>query len=347
MKALRLHAVKDLRVDDLPEPQAGHGQVKVKVMAVGLCGSDVHYYTHGRIGDQVLKAPMIQGHEGAGVVAEVGPGVTGLAVGRRVAIEPARPCGRCEWCETGRPNLCPKVVFCSTPPNDGLMAEFAVMAAYQCVPIPDDLSFDEAAMLEPLQVSIHAMNLARDAMRAGATVAVVGSGSIGLGCLQMAKVSGAARVIATDRFDYRLDLARRLGATDTVNVEHADPVHAVMDLTGGRGADLVFECSNRAGGTPQAYGIAAIGGAVVLVGIPEEDEILVDTHVARRKELAVRYVRRSRFAMRQALTLVTGGMVNVKPWVTHRMPLADSPKAFEMVTRYSDGIVKAVILPNG
>ncbi|MBL7140073.1 MAG: NAD(P)-dependent alcohol dehydrogenase [Planctomycetes bacterium] len=344
MKALVLHAVRDLRVDEWPEPEAGPGQVKVRVRAVGVCGSDVHYYTHGRIGDQVVREPMIVGHEGAGEIVDLGDGVTGLKVGQRVTLEPAHSCGQCEWCRTGKPNVCPNVKFCSTPPNNGLMCEFAVLSAEQCIPIPDALSFEEAAMLEPLQVSVHAANLV--GVVPGETAAVVGAGCIGLGCMEMARAGGASRIIVTDKLGYRLDLARDLGADETVNVSEEDPADAVLRLTDGRGANLVFECTNKAAGAPQAYDLAGIGGRVCLVGIPEEDEICVDSHRPRRKELRVQYVRRSRHAAHQAITLVANGQVDVARWVTHRVGLAEAKKAFEMVSKYADGVLKAVVLPS-
>jgi L-iditol 2-dehydrogenase len=343
MKALVLHQRGDLRVDDVPEPKAGPGQVLVRVRAVGVCGSDVHYYTHGRIGKQVVAQPMIQGHEGAGEIAALGKGVKGLCVGQRIAIEPANPCGHCEFCRTGRPNLCPTVQFCSTPPTDGLMCKFAVIGARQCIPIPDRMTFDEAAMLEPLQVGVHANNLAR--VRPDETVAVVGSGSIGLACMQVARVAGAGRLIVTDKHDYRLRLARKLGATDTINVDKQDPEEVVKELTNGRGADCVFECTNRGTGAPQAYGLAGIGGRVILVGIPEEDEIVLDAHEPRRKELTVQYVRRSRHAARQAIDLVMSKRVDVKSWVSHRVPLSRAKQVFDLAAEYKDDVLKAVILP--
>ncbi len=343
MKALVLHGVRDLRMEERERPKAGPGQVLVRIRSVGLCGSDVHYYTHMRIGDQVVERPQVPGHEAAGEIAEVGPGVEGLEVGLRVAIEPALSCGRCEFCTTGRPNICPDVVFGSTPPHDGLMREFAPLEPEQCVPIPDALSFDEAAMLEPLQVTVHASNLAP--VRPGETVAVVGCGSIGLGCMEMARLGGALRLIVTDRLDYRLDLARKLGADETVNVEACDPAAAVREWTGGRGADLVFECTNRAAGAPQAYDLAAIGGRVCLVGIPKEDSITLDAHEYRRKELTVQYVRRSRHAARQAIDLVACGKLDVASWITHTFDLDHAARAFELVDEYADGVLKAVIHP--
>ena len=343
MKALVLHGIHDLRVEERPKPEPGPGEALVRIRVVGLCGSDVHYYTHGRIGDQVLQAPMIVGHEGAGEVAGLGEGVTRLEIRQRIMLEPARSCGECEFCTTGRPNICPHVRFLSVPPHDGIMCEYAVLEKERCVPIPDEMSFEEAAMLEPLQVSVHAANLIRVAP--GETVAVVGAGCIGLGCMEMARVGGAARIIVTDKLDYRLDLARRLGADETINVDMEDPAEAVSRLTGGRGADLVFECTNRAAGQTQAYELAAIGGRVALVGIPAEDEVRIEPHRARRKELRVQYVRRSRFAERQAIRLVASGMLDVASWVTHRFRLEDAAGAFDLVERYADGVLKAVINP--
>jgi threonine dehydrogenase-like Zn-dependent dehydrogenase len=179
----------------------------------------------------------------------------------------------------------------------------------------------------------------------GETVAVVGAGAIGLGCMEMARVAGAGRTIVTDRLDYRLALAKRLGADETVSVKKGDPVAAVKKLSDGRGADLVFECTNKAAGAPQAYEIAATGGRVCLVGIPEEDQIVLDAHNARRKELSVQYVRRSRHAARQAIGLVAAGRLDVASWVTHEFPLEEAPKAFDLVEHYADGVLKAVVHP--
>jgi len=343
MKALVLHGIRDLRVQDLPEPQAGPGQVKVAVRAVGICGSDVHYYKQGRIGNQVVEKPQIAGHEGAGEVVELGPGVEGLEAGQRVAIEPSRYCGECEWCRADKPNVCPVVEFRSTPPYDGLMCEWVVLDPQQCIPIPNAMTFEEAALLEPLQVAVHAAN--RIGVRAGETVTVVGAGTIGLGCMAMARVAGAGQIIVTDRLDYRLALAKQRGADEVVNVAADDPVEAVMRLTGGRGTDVVFECTNRAAGAPQAYDAASICGRVALVGIPEEDQIVLDAHEYRRKELTVQYVRRSRHAADRAIALVTSGELDVAGWVTHRVGLEDAPKAFEMVADYADGVLKAVVVP--
>jgi L-iditol 2-dehydrogenase len=226
---------------------------------------------------------------------------------------------------------------------DGLMCEYAVLEASQCLPVPDSLSLAEAAMLEPFQVSVHAANLV--GMRPGETVAVVGAGAIGLGCLQVARAGGAARVIVTDRLGYRLKIAKRMGADATIHVEKEAPAEAMNRLTDGHGADLVFECTNRAAGVVQAIQVAAIGARVACTGIAEEDTIPVDPHEARRKELSLVFTRRSRGTLRQALALVASGRADIASFVTHRFNLEHAAEGFELMEKYEDGIIKALIEP--
>lgn len=341
MKAAVLHAKRDMRVESRPEPKPAAGQVAVRVRAVGVCGSDVHYYKEMQIGDQVIRKPQPVGHEFAGEVAEIGPGVTNVRVGQRVAIEPGRPCHECRQCREGRPNCCPNVVFYGTPPVEGSLQELVLADAEQCIAIPDEMSFAEAAMLEPLQVGVHAYNLVH--CRPGDWVAIVGAGSIGLSCLAMAHAAGATRIIVTDKLDYRLDIARKLGATHTVNVARHDPLEAVLKVTDGLGADVVYEATNSAEGLDQALSLAVIAGRVAAIGIPPVDEVMFSTHHPRRKQLCVQWIRRSAHTIRQALELVAAGKVDVKPWITHRFPLDKVTEAFELVDGYKDGVLKAVI----
>jgi threonine dehydrogenase-like Zn-dependent dehydrogenase len=203
------------------------------------------------------------------------------------------------------------------------------------------MSFAEAAMLEPLQVGVHAFNLVP--CRPGQWAVVVGAGSIGLSCLAMVRAAGATRIVVTDQLDYRLELARNLGATHTVNVTREDPAEAVRGLTDGLGADAVYEATNSAEGLGQATALAAIAGRVAAIGIPPVDDITFSTHHPRRKQLTIQYCRRSAHTIRQALELLAAGAVDVKPWVTHRFPLAKVTEAFELVERYADGVLKAVI----
>lgn len=341
MKAAVLYAKRDLRIEERPEPTPVGTQVTIRVRAVGVCGSDVHYYTEMCIGDQVVETPQAVGHEFAGEVVAVGDAVTRVKPGDRVTIEPGRPCHGCRQCIEGRPNCCPNVVFYGTPPVEGALQEFVLAEDQQCTTIPDAMSFAEAAMLEPLQVGIHAFNMVP--CRPGDWVAIVGSGSIGLACLAMAHAAGATRIIMTDKLDYRLDIAKTLGATHTINVTQDDPLEVVKDLTDGLGADVVYEATNSTEGLGQAVALAAIAGRVAAIGIPPIDEITIRASHPRRKQLSVQFIRRSAHTLRQALELVATGKIDIKPWITHRFPLEEVSEAFELVEQYADGVLKAVI----
>ncbi len=341
MKAAILHDKRDLRIEDVSRPTPKANEVLIRVRAVGVCGSDVHYYTEMCIGDQVVEKPQPVGHEFSGEVAEVGDGVTSVSVGQRIAVEPGLSCGVCRQCLEGRPNCCPNVRFYGTPPVHGTLQEFVIAHERQCIPIPDNMPFSSAAMLEPLQVGIHAFNLVPS--KPGESVAIVGSGSIGLACLEMVRNAGATRIVMTDKLGYRLELAKRLGATDTVNVAEQDPVAVAKGLTDGEGTDIVYEATNSTDGLAQAVSIARIAGRVAAIGIPPVDEITLPASQPRRKQLTVQFVRRSAHTIRQALALVAAGKIDLEPWITHRFPLDRVSEAFEMVDAYRDGVLKAVI----
>ena len=341
MKCVMLYGKRDMRVVERPTPVPTGSQVLIRVRAVGVCGSDVHYYNEMCIGEQVIKDPQPVGHEFAGEVVSFGPAAHGITIGMRVAIEPGVSCGRCRQCREGHPNCCAKVVFYGTPPVEGALQEFVLAEAEQCIPIPDGMSFAVAAMLEPLQVGIHAYNLVPS--RPADWVAIIGSGSIGLSCLEMVRNSGATRIIMTDKLDYRLNLARKLGATHTVNVTTQDPIAAVRAATDGCGADVVYEATNSPLGLPQAVNVAAIGGRVAAIGIPTGDEIPLPAGAPRRRQLNIQFVRRSAHTIRQALELVSSGKTNLQPWITHRFTLDQASEAFELVDAYRDGVLKAVI----
>jgi L-iditol 2-dehydrogenase len=341
MKAAVLYDKKDMRVEERPQPKPRGTQVLIRVRAVGVCGSDVHYYNEMRIGEQIIKKPQPVGHESSGEVAEIGAGVKSLKTGQRVTVEPALFCHECVQCLAGRPNLCPNVKFYGTPPIDGTLQEYIIAEEEQCAVIPDGMSFAEAALLEPLQVGIHAYNLVPS--HPGDWAAIVGAGSIGLSCLEMVRASGATRIIVTDKLDYRLELARKRGATHTVNVTREEPMAAVMRITDGLGAHVVYEATNSTAGLPQALSLAARGGRVAAVGIPPVDDITICTGFPRRKQLNVQFIRRSAFGLRQAMELLAAGKIDLKHFITHRLPLEKVTEAFEMVDGYKDGVIKAVI----
>ncbi len=343
MKAAVLVSPRKIEIQERPLPQPGPGQVRLKVAAVGVCGSDVHYYEHGRIGSAVVRYPTLLGHEPAGIVDAVGPGVK-LAVGTRVAIEPADPCYVCETCRSGHPNACPQVKFLGTPPHDGIYAEYHVMPEHCCFPIPSNLSLVEAAMLEPLGVGLHAVELAR--LRLGDQVAIFGSGPIGIVTLMAAKAAGAGQVYMTDLVPERLEFARKMGADAVFDAREGDPVTWVKELTGGRGVDVAFEAAGQQATVKHACQTPKVCGTTVIIGIPSVDEFLFPMHDMRRKELTVINCRRSNWEALRCLDLAATGRLDLKPLATHFFPLERVTEAFDLVNRYADGVIRAVILPN-
>ncbi|MFH1008916.1 MAG: NAD(P)-dependent alcohol dehydrogenase [Candidatus Latescibacterota bacterium] len=340
MKCVKLHRAGDLRVAEIPRPEPAAGEVLVRITAVGVCGSDVHYFKDGRIGDTPVESPLILGHEPAGVIEAVGEGVTRVKAGDRVAVDPALPCGVCEWCIEGNANLCPNVRFFGTPPTDGAFREFLTHPAHAVFKLPDSLSFEEGAMLEPFGVAIHAVDLGK--VRAADTVAILGAGSIGLSVLQMARLSGAAGVFVTDLIESRLDLARRLGADVAIGAED-DPVRRILQRTGGRGVDVVFEAAGAMETPQQAIELLKPGGTLVLIGICPEDRIPLRASAARRKGVTIRMSRRMKHVIPRAIRLAERNMVDLKCLVTHRYPLERIAEAFDVVGGYRDGVVKAII----
>jgi len=349
MRAALLHGIRDVRLEERPRPTPGPGEVLLKVASVGVCGSDVHYYVEGCIGDQVVTDPIIMGHEFSALVAGLGAGVEGLETGQLVAVEPAIPCGVCEPCQHGHPNLCPNVRFCGTPPIDGVFAEYAVMPAENCFPLPEGFSPAEGAMLEPLGVAIHAVGLAH--LKPGQAVTVLGAGPIGLLTAAVARASGAGEIYITEPLAYRrqfaLDYVATVASDAALNPNDTDVVAEVVRLTGGRGVDVAFEAAGAPETTDQAAGLVRPGGQVVVIGIPVEDRMTVTASTARRKGLTIKMVRRMKHTYPRAIRMVQAGMVDVTPLVTHTFPLERIAEAFDMVAAYGDGVIKAMIQISG
>jgi L-iditol 2-dehydrogenase len=341
MRAARLHSIRDMRLEELPQPIPGPGEVLLKVAAVGICGSDVHYYVDGRIGDQVVTDPIIVGHEFSAWVAGLGTGVQDLTIGQLAAIEPAIPCGECESCQHGHPNLCPEVRFCGTPPIDGVFAEYTVMPAENCFTLPQELGPVEGAMLEPLGIALHAVDLAH--LKPGQTIAVLGAGPIGLLTAAVAKAAGAGTVYMTEPLAYRRQFALDYVADVALNPNETDVVSDIMRLTGGRGVDVVLEAAGALETPNQAAAVARPGGKVIIAGIPSEDTMIFEASTARRKGLTIKLVRRMKHTYPRAIRLVQTGMVDVKSLATHLVPLEQITEAFEMVAAYDDGVLRAVI----
>ena len=346
MLAARLHGPRDLRVDEVPRPgPPGRGEVLLRISAVGICGSDLHTYKDARIGDTALAAPLTLGHEFAGVVEAVGPEAASglfepLAPGMRVAVDPAQPCGRCELCVKGHPNLCRRLHFCGLYPDDGALSGWLRVPAETCFPLPDVIDDAGGALLEPLGVAIHATDLAR--IRVGDSAALLGAGPIGLGLLQTLRLAGADPVFVSDRYPWRLQLAERLGGVP-IDLRAGDPVAAVLAASGGRGVDAAVEAAWADDSVQQAADMARPGGRLVLVGIPEDDRLQLRHSGARRKGLTILMARRMKHSYPRAIRLLASGKVDVEVMISHRFPLERAPEAFALNAAYADRVNKIVI----
>lgn len=349
MRVLRLHGPRDLRMHDEPMPTPVHGEVRLRITSVGVCASDLHYYRDGRIGTTVIDEPLVIGHEAAAVVDALGEGVTGLAVGDRVAIEPTNPCGECEFCRAGRFNVCPNVRFFGTPPVDGCFRECLTWPAELALKVPDSMSFDEAAIVEPLAVGIYAVELAGLSWAGTScprptegTVAILGAGAIGLSALQAAKVAGAKRIIVSEPVKARRELALRLGASEVIDPAACDAEKEFARLTDG-GPEVVIECTGEDDATLQASRIVRILGRIVVVGIPNKDTYTFEASPSRRKEMTVIFCRRSNDCAETAIEWITEGKVDAACMATHRFPLEETGEAMELAMSKADGVVRAII----
>ena len=321
MKSVRLHGTGNLQIHDEPAPVAGAGQKLVRVKSVGVCGSDLHWFSEGSIGDAKLEHPLVLGHEFAGVSDD----------GQRVAVDPAIPCGQCDSCEHGHPNLCSNLIFAGHGKTDGALREWLAWSEKSLFPIPDSISDADGAMLEPLGVAIHTVDLGR--LKAGMTVGVFGSGPIGLLVIQMAKLSGAANIIATDKLVHRVEAARQFGASHAFLTEDGSELEQIREATHGRGVDVAFEAAGTQGAVDMSFAAVTPGGKVVLAGIPGDDKTSFSASTARRKGLTIKLVRRMKHTYPRAIELVSKGLVDVRSLVTHRFPLGQATDAFRVAER--------------
>lgn len=324
---------------ELPEErEPGPGEVMVRVCSCGICGSDLHWWAEGGVGERRAPYPMVLGHEPAGEIVAVGAGVEHLRTGDRVAIEPAITCGVCEFCRGGRANLCLTSRFMSSGGVWGLFREYATIPAGNADPIPDGLSYDQATLIEPLSVIVHLFEL--HPLTAGDVVAITGAGPIGMLAGAMARTLGAGQVIVADPREHRRRLARTMGAT--LAVEPGQFAASVMDLTGGRGADLVIDAAAKRDSLRACFAAARKGAECILIGIPSETNLPVDLHAAMAKELRLQTIFRSNRNAAEATRLLVDGAVP-DHLLTHRLPLGQTQSAFEMLEGYHDDCGKIVI----
>jgi len=340
MRVAVMERVGEVVVQERPRPSPGPGEVLVRIRAVGICGSDVHYFVEGRIGKFVVTGPIVLGHECAGEVAGLGGGVKGLAEGDLVAVEPGWPCGRCPFCRAGRYNLCPDVRFLATPPDDGAFAEYLTVPADFAFKLPAGMTCAAGAMMEPLAVGLHAAR--RAGVTAGSSVVVTGAGPIGLLAMQAAAAFGATRVFVSDVVEKRLALGRELGAEQAFNAAKADVVADVRGATSG-GVDFAFECA----GSPQAVGdcirMLRPGGTLTLVGMTAEGTFPVDVGSLLAGELDVRTVFRYAHCYPLAIELVRTGRVKVEPLITHRFPLERTDEALRFARDHKAEAIKVMV----
>ena len=342
MKTMKLTGLHRMEMQDVPKPVlTGANDVLVRMARVGICGSDVHYFAEGGIGSQRVQYPWTVGHEGAGIVAEVGPNVTRVRPGDRIALDPAQPCGVCDQCLLGRPHTCRSLDFLGCPgQTEGCLAEYLIMPEGSCYLIPESMTLEEAAVVEPLSIGVYAVELA--ASLPGAAIGILGAGPIGLSVLLPAKAGGVGRIYVTDKIDARLKLAGQAGADWTGNVETND---VVAEIAAREPAllDIVYECSGSQDAIDQGVQMLKPGGTLMLIGIPATNRISFDISLLRRKELTVQNVRRQNHTVQKAIDMIARKEVDISPMITHRLSFSETPMGFDMVAHYRDGVVKAMV----
>ncbi|WP_342575391.1 NAD(P)-dependent alcohol dehydrogenase [Paenibacillus sp. FSL M8-0142] len=343
MAAAVLDKPMSIGVKQVPVPEPKPDEALIQVYCIGICGSDVHYYEHGRIGRYEVKEPLILGHELAGTVVQTGDQVTNVSVGDRVAVEPGVTCGRCAYCKSGRYNLCPDVVFMATPPVDGAWAEYVAVRSDFLFKLPDDMSFEEGALLEPLSVGLHAVRRGR--IRPEDRVLVLGLGPIGLLAIEAAKLSGASQVYGSDVVEFRRDLASRIGAAGVINPLSDDVPERLKELTGGEGVDLIIETSGNAVAIGSSIGYVNRGGRIVFVGLPTKDAIPVDIGALVDAELDVYGVFRYANTYPAAIRLLQSSSSRIRDIITHEFPLDRIQEAVELARTQKDTSVKVMIYP--
>jgi L-iditol 2-dehydrogenase len=342
MLVAELIAPREFRLTEQNIQDPGPGEVQVRANAVGICGSDVHSYSEGAVGDTPCEFPMVLGHEPAGTVVQTGPGVTGWEPGDRAALEPALYCYHCEFCRTGHHNVCENIRFLSNPGTPGFFREFVNLPVANLVAIPKELSLELATTVEPLAVAMHSMKFA--AIQPGETVAVFGAGPIGLLTLACLKVAGAGRIWAVEPVAHRRELARHMGADEVLDPNQLDAAQQIQADTAGRGVDCAIDCATKEHTTNQAIRAVRNAGRVVITGIHSAPLVPFEVSPMRRKELAIFNVRRSNNETHAALELLVSRAAWFAPLVTHTRRLDQIADAFRLTEHYADGVGKMVIV---
>jgi len=342
MRTAVMTGIGQLAWETRPVPVPQDHEVLVKIQAVGICGSDLHYYEHGRISDFIVEPPFVLGHECAGIVVRAGDAVRHLKAGDRVALEPGKTCGTCEFCRTGRYNLCPDVIFFATPPVDGVFQEYVAHDAALCFKLPESVDAVAGALIEPLAVGFHAIRQGQAAL--GQSAVVFGAGCIGLMTYLALRASGVRDVTVVDILANRLAKARDLGARHVVQAADGDVEARLSDLTGGRGFDLAFETAGTETTTRQAIRLVKKGATIVLVGYSAGGELKLPVSQILDKELTLKSVFRYRHVYPVAIQAVADGLIDPGKIVTNTYRFDDIGRAMAESAANKAEIVKSVLV---
>ncbi|MFW6268845.1 MAG: NAD(P)-dependent alcohol dehydrogenase [Bacillota bacterium] len=338
MRAAVLHEIRDLRVEDIKIPELKNDEVMIKIRANGICGSDIHFYEKGELGPFKVEEPYVPGHESSGEVIETGESVESLKEGDKVVVEPGLPCRKCEYCKTGRYNLCPEVTFLSAPPVNGTLSEYVSVPADFVYKIPENMSYLEGALVEPTMVGVHACN--RGEITAGMSAVVLGVGPIGLLTLQAVRAYGVTEVIAVDIIPERLELA---DTGEVANLEKENIENKMQMITNDKGVDVAFETAGNTETSRSSVNLVKRGGTVVHVGWTDPGEFPYSIETVMEKELDIKGVNRYANAYPTAIALIAEGKIRVKPLITHTFDLEEAKKAFAYALNNRQAVIKAVV----
>jgi len=341
MKTAVMTALKKIEIQDREIPEIAEDEVLIKVKDVGICGSDIHYYEYGNIGDFVVEPPFVLGHESGGEIVEIGSAVEGFEIGENVAIEPGIPCGKCEFCTTGNYHLCPDVVFLATPPYDGVFQEYINYPAHMVYQLPDNVTTEEGALVEPLNVALHALELS-DA-KIGQSAMVFGCGCIGLLTIASLKAAGITEIYATDIIPKRIEQAKAMGAKVVWNGKETDVIHEIKKLTHNKGVDAVFETAGSKITTQQTIAAVAKGGTIVVTGMAPDPTIPLDIITLVSKEAKMEGQFRYKNLYPKAIKLISEGLIDVKRVVSDRCSLEELPKMMDKSVKDKANIIKTVV----
>ncbi|MHC4257615.1 MAG: alcohol dehydrogenase catalytic domain-containing protein [Planctomycetota bacterium] len=342
MKAMQLTGIRKMEMVDVPDPEiSSDNDVLIKMLSIGVCGSDIHYYVSGKIGRQTVEYPFTVGHEGAGRVVETGSAVTHVKPGDRIAIEPAMPCRECDQCKAGRHHTCRNLRFLGCPKQaEGCLSEYIVMPETSCIKISDHVSMVEAALSEPLAIGVYGVK--QSIPMTGAKIGVLGAGPIGFSVFMPALSMGAPKAYVTDKIDARLELAQKAGASWTGNPDTSDIVSGILSAEP-LGLDAVFDCCGDQEALDQAIEILKPGGKLMIIGIPEFDRFSFPVDRLRHKEICIQNVRRQCECVQSALEMIEKKNFDVNVMATHHFGFEETKEAFDLVADYKDGVLKAMI----